>query len=317
MKIVVSEPIHDTAMEILRTVADVVVCKSPADMELGDADAVIVRAARLTRQQIENAPRLKVIGKHGVGVNAISVACARERGIPVVYTPSSNSNAVAEMAIGLMLAAARKLKSNDRMLMSGAGHLAPPSLNGLELTGKTLGLIGYGNIGSRVARIARYGFAMTVYVYAPSRSDEVLASAGLRRAESVAELCALSDFVSVHVPLTEKTRGMIGAAELAACRKNTIIINTARGGVVDEAALYAALAEGRIYAAASDVFTDEPAKPDNPLLSLDNFIGTLHVGANTEEALVRVGRDVAEDVIAVLQGRQPKHPYTGPAPADV
>ena len=206
------------------------------------------------------------------GVNAINVACARERGIPVVFTPTSNSNAVAELAISLMLAAARKLKGNDRMLMRGAERIVPPSLSGLELTGKTLGLVGYGHIGSCVARIA--------------------------------------------VPLTEETRGLIGAAELAACRKNAILVNTARGGVVDEAALYTALVEGKLFAAASDVFVDEPAQPDNPLLSLENFIGTLHMGASTEEALLRVGRDVAEDVIAVLQGREPRYLYKGPAPAD-
>ncbi len=316
MKIVVSEPIHATAMEMLKAAADVVQCKNPADMDLSDADAVIVRAAKVTRRQIENAPRLKVIGKHGVGVNAINVACARERGIPVVFTPTSNSNAVAELAISLMLAAARKLKGNDRMLMRGAERIVPPSLSGLELTGKTLGLVGYGHIGSCVARIAREGFAMRVHVYDPYLSDEALAAAGLARADSVAELCSVADFVSVHVPLTEETRGLIGAAELAACRKNAILVNTARGGVVDEAALYTALVEGKLFAAASDVFVDEPAQPDNPLLSLENFIGTLHMGASTEEALLRVGRDVAEDVIAVLQGREPRYLYKGPAPAD-
>lgn len=316
MKIVVSEPIHPQAMELLCGSANVVQCESPADMDLSDADAVIVRAARVTRKQIENAPRLKVIGKHGVGVNAINVACARERGIPVVFTPSSNSNAVAELAIGLMLASARKLKGNDRMLMRGAERIVPPSLSGLELTGKSLGLVGYGHIGSLVARMVKAGFAMTVRVYDPYLPDEVLAQAELERANSVAELCAASDFISVHVPLTEETRGLVGAAELAACRKNAVLVNTARGGVVDEDALHAALVEGRLFAAASDVFVDEPAQPDNPLLSLENFIGTLHMGASTEEALLRVGLDVAEDVLAVLQGREPKYPYNGPAPAD-
>lgn len=316
MKIVVSEPIHPQAMALLRESADVVQCANPAEMDLSEADAVIVRAARVTRKQIENAPLLKVIGKHGAGVNAINVACARERGIPVVFTPTSNSNAVAELAMGLMIAAARKLRGNDRMLMRGAERIVPPSLTGLELTGKSLGLVGYGHIGSRVARMAKAGFAMTVRVYDPYLSDEALSEAGLARANSVAELCSVSDFISVHVPLTEETRGLVGAAELAACGKNAILVNTARGGVVDEEALYAALAEGRIFAAASDVFVDEPAKPDNPLLSLENFIGTLHMGASTEEALLRVGQDVAGDVLTVLRGGEPKYPYKGPAPAD-
>ena len=314
MKIVLSEPIHPSAVARLSACAEVVQCARPEDLDLSDADAVIVRAAKVTRAHLEKARHLKVIGKHGVGVNAIDVACARELGIPVVYTPTANSNAVAELAIGHMLAAARRFRGNALMLARGATRLAPPELKGLEMTGKVLGLVGYGHIGSRVAEIARAAFSMQVHVYDPYLPDTVLAAQGLQRARTVRDLMALADFISVHVPLTDETRGLVGAEELALCKKTAILVNTARGGVVDEDALCAALKEGRIFAAASDVFVSEPARPDHPLLSLDNFSATLHVGATTEEALLRVGDTVAEDVLGVLKGRPPMHPYTGPAP---
>lgn len=314
MKIVLSEPIHPDAVAKLAAFGTVVQCGNPADLDLSDADAVIVRAARVTRAQLENAPRLKVVGKHGVGVNAIDVACCRERGIPVVFTPTSNSNAVAELALSLMLAAARRLKGNARLIARGATRITPPELTGLELTGKTLGLVGYGHIGSRVAAMAKAAFHMTVHVYDPYLKDEVLARDGLVRAASVVDLMKAADFVSVHVPLTEETRGLVGAEAFAHAKPTAIVVNTARGGVVDEDALLDALTTGKIFAAASDVFVNEPVAADSPLVALDNFTACLHVGATTEEALRRVGDDVVEDVLTVLRGGQPKHPYTGPAP---
>ena len=314
MKIILSEPIHQNAMAKLAAFGEVVLCDNPKELDLHDADAVIVRAAKVTRAQIENAPKLKVIGKHGVGINAINVACAREKGIPVVFTPTSNSNAVAELAVSMMLACARKLKANERLIARGATRLAPPQMIGLELTDKTLGLVGYGHIGSRVAAIVKAAFNMKVYVYDPYLRDEVIERDGLHRADTVEALMAVADFVSVHVPLTEETRGLVGKKALSCAKPTTIVVNTARGGVVNEDALYEALKNGTIFAAASDVFVEEPAAPDNKLFSLDNFIGSLHVGATTEEALLRVGDDVVEDVLAVLQGKPPRHPYTGPAP---
>ena len=308
MKIVVLEPIHAEAMRLLRGEAEVVAWDDPAKHDWSEADAVIVRAATVTREQITAAPKLKVIGKHGIGVNAIDVAAARERGIAVVYTPQGNVNSVAELVVSMMLAVSRNLFPGMAAIREGGARIAPPEQTGLELSGKALGLVGFGHIGSRVAAIAREGFGMDVHVFDPYLAPDRVPS-GVALHPTLEELLGLADYISVSVPLTASTRGLIGAAQLACCKKTAVLVNTARGGVVDEAALYAALAEGRLFGAACDVFEQEPPSAENPLFSLPCFIGSLHIGANTEEALSRVGRTVASDVLAVLNGREPRFPY--------
>ncbi|MDQ0359174.1 phosphoglycerate dehydrogenase-like enzyme [Rhodoplanes tepidamans] len=309
MQVIVTEPIHPVPLARLREEAEVVTWDDPGAADWSRADAVIVRAAAVTRDHIRAAPRLRAIGKHGVGVNAIDVAAARERGIAVVYTPTANVNSVAELVVGLILALARKLPGNMAALRAGATRLAPPELTGIELGGKTLGLVGLGRIARRTAEIARAGFGMTIAGYDPFVSAEAFAQAGIARHEALPTLLAAADVISVSVPWTPQTNGLIGAAELAACRPGALLVNTARGGVVDETALAAALAAGRLTGAACDVFEREPPPPDHPLLRAPNFVGTLHVGASTDAALRRVGDIVVRDVLAVLRGEPPEFPY--------
>lgn len=310
MQVIVTEPIHPVPLARLREAAEVVTWDDPEAADWSRADAVIVRAAPVTRDRIHAAPRLKAIGKHGVGVNAIDVAAARERGIAVVYTPTANVNSVAELAAGLILALARKLPGNMAALRAGATRLAPPELNGIELGGKTLGLVGLGRIARRTAEIARHGFGMVIAGYDPFVPPEVFTQAGIVRHDVLVPLLAAADVISVSVPYTPQTHGLIGAAELAACRPGALLVNTARGGVVDETALAEALAAGRLSGAACDVFELEPPAPDHPLLQQPNFVGTLHVGASTDAALRRVGDIVVRDVLAVLRGEPPEFPYT-------
>ncbi|NVO13200.1 MAG: hydroxyacid dehydrogenase [Rhodoplanes sp.] len=309
MQVVVTEPIHSAPLARLREAADVLTWDDPRSTDWSQADAVIVRAAVVTRSQILAAPRLKVIGKHGIGVNAIDVEAARERGVQVVYTPTANVNSVAELVVGFMLALARKLPANTRMLRAGASRISPPELTGVELGGKTLGLVGLGRISQRTADICRNGFGMDVAGYDPFVAPARFGELGIVHHAALGSLLAASDVISVSVPYTPRTHHLVGAAELALCRPGAILVNTARGGVVDEAALVDALRHGRLAAAACDVFETEPPRPDDPLLALPNFIGSLHVGAATDEALLRVGHTVVSDVLAVLRGEKPEFPY--------
>jgi D-3-phosphoglycerate dehydrogenase len=309
MQVIVTEPIHPAPLARLREAAEVLTWDDPRAADWSRADAVIVRAAPVTREKIMTAPRLKAIGKHGVGVNAIDVGAARERGIAVVYTPTANVNSVAELIVALTLALARKLPANMAAISAGATRLAPPELTGLELGGKTLGLVGLGRIARRTAEIARQGFGMEVVGYDPFVPSEAFAQTGIVRHGELASLIRAADVISVSVPYTPQTRGLIGAAELALCRPGALLINTARGGVVDETALAEALRAGPLGGAACDVFETEPPPPDHPLLRLPNFVGTLHVGASTDAALRRVGSIVVHDVLAVLRGEAPEFPY--------
>ncbi|MEA4989774.1 Hydroxypyruvate reductase [bioreactor metagenome] len=309
MRVHVIEPIDESAMRKLRAEAEVVAWDDPEKKDLSRADAVIVRAASVTREQILAAPGLKVIGKHGVGVNAIDLVTAKERGIPVVYTPLSNVNSVAELVFGFILATARKLRDNMEHIRRGAERIAPATLTGLEISGKSLGLVGFGNIGSRVAQIAVNGFGMEVHVYDPYMKAATAKERGVHLHETLESMLREADYISVSVPLTEATRGLIGSAQFACCKPTAVIVSTARGGVIDESALYEALARKTIYGAASDVFVQEPPTMENPLLQLPNFIGTLHIGGSTHESLVRVGNTVVDDVLAVLHGEKPLYPY--------
>jgi D-3-phosphoglycerate dehydrogenase / 2-oxoglutarate reductase len=273
------------------------------------ADAIITRTSPVGAADIDRARHLKVIGKHGVGVDNIAVAAARARGIPVVNTPGANGDAVAELVLGLALAAARHVVDGDRLLRRG--NVASASFpNGRELAGRRLGILGFGQVGRRVAALFARALRMPVAAYDPAVPAETIRAGGAAAAVSLAALLRESDVLSLHVPLTAATRGMIGAEELALVPEGSILVNAARGGVVDEVALAEALRRGRPAAAASDVFAIEPPPPDHPLLQLPNFIATPHLGAATEEALERVGFLVVDQVLEVPAGPPPRHPVT-------
>jgi len=277
---------------------------------LEDCDAVIVRSStRITAEALSRAKRLKVIGRAGVGVDNIDVAAATERGIAVLNAPSGNTISAAELTFALLLAAVRRVPAADRSMR--AGEWDRKSFNGIELYGKTLGLIGAGRIGGEVARRAR-AFGMRVIAYDPYINEERARALDLELLP-LDEVLGRADIVSLHVPLTETTAGLIGKRELALLRPGAFLVNAARGGVVDEQALYEALVEGRLAGAALDVYEQEPLPPDHPLRKLDNVVLTPHLGAATREAQQNVAIEIAEAVRAALVEGDLSHALNAPA----
>ena len=312
MRVHVTETIHETALKTLRDHVEVITWEDPAVRDLAEADGVIVRAAVVDRAMMEAAPNLRVIGKHGVGVDAIDVASARELGKVVTFTPHANMEGVAELAVTLMLDVSRQITRGHSQLRAGAYEkIAPRELTGVEMKDKTLGLVGLGRIGQRVGKICRDGFGMRLVGYDPFLPDALFRELGITKAATVDELLPQADYISISVPLTPETAGLIDGPRLALCKKTAILVNTARGGIVDEDALCDALQNGTIRAAASDVFAKEPISPENPLMALPNFVAMPHVGASTEESLIRMGETVVEDVLRVLRGEEPLYPFPG------
>ena len=264
-----------------------------------DADVLVVGLQKITEKVLDAAKRLRVIGRCGVGLDNIDLKAAGARGIPVVYTPGVNAQAVADLALGLMLALARKIPQADRMTKSAEWK----RIMGNDVWGKTLGICGLGQIGFNVAKRAR-GFDMNVIAYDLLENPCLAQEHGIRY-KSNAEILGESDFITLHLPLTPQTRGFIGIDDLRVMKKTAILVNTSRGGIVDEKALYAALKEGEIAGAALDVFEHEPPGK-TPLVELDNFIGTPHIGGITAEALGQIGMTVARDIVSVLKGQAPQ-----------
>lgn len=264
---------------------------------IAEADAVLVRSAtRITRDSLAKADRLKAIGRAGVGVDTIDVDAATERGIPVLTAPEGNTISAAELTMALLLGLARKVPGADRSMK--AGEWDKKSFTGTELYGKTLGLIGAGRIGGEVARRAR-GFGMRVVVYDPFLNAERARTLDVETAP-FDEVIERADVISAHVPLTDATRNLIGAAQIARMKKGVLLLNVARGGVVDEAALLDALKSGKVAGAALDVFETEPLPADHPFRSLPNVVLTPHLGASTAEAQHSVAIEIAGAVRAAL-----------------
>ncbi len=260
-------------------------------------DAVISRTVPLSARAIASCPTLKVISKHGVGVSNIDVAAATARGIPVYVTPGANAQSVAELTIALMLGAARKIALLDRE--TRAGHWLRAQ-DGLQLGGRTLGLVGFGQVGRRVAQVA-LALGMTVRAYDPALDENALPT-GVRRTATLDELLADTDVLSLHVPLTLRTRGLLGAREFARLRRGAIVVNTARGEVIDEAALLQALQEGQLFAAGLDTMAQEPLPANSALAAHPQVILTPHVGASTAAALDAMAAGAARIVLGWLRG---------------
>ena len=309
MKVHIFEPIHSKPLAMLRKHAEVIDWQDPNVKEIRDADAIIVRAAKVDRQMMEKAPNLKIIGKHGVGTDAIDVAAARELGKEVVYTPEANLESVAELVVAFMLTMARQIPYGYNQLRAGAyTAICPKELTGTELMEKTVGLVGVGRIGQRVAEILQKGFNVNTLGFDPFLTDEKFRELNIEKVDDIENLLPRADYISISVPLTSETTHLINAERLALCKPGAILVNTARGGVVDEGALYESLKSGALRAGASDVFKDEPLRKDSPLLSLKNFVAMPHVGASTEESLIRMGEAVVTDVLRVLKGEAPLNP---------
>lgn len=245
------------------------------------------------------ADRLRVIARYGTGVDRVDLEAARARGIVVTNTPGVNSVSVAELTIGFMLALARTIPQANAATHAGQW----PRLSGISLSGKVVGLVGLGAIGREVARRLQ-NFGCALLAYDPLATDEEAAQMGVSLC-SLDELVCRADFLSLHVPLLPETRSMVNAAFLAKMKAGSILINTARGALIDEAALYAALQSGHLFGAALDCFQDEPPGADNPLLGLPQVIATPHLGANTDDAANGMGWGALTNCLAVLRGEAP------------
>ncbi|HEY1298708.1 MAG TPA: phosphoglycerate dehydrogenase [Chloroflexota bacterium] len=311
--VLVADPIAEDGLALLRPRARVeLVAGDRAALEqlLPTADALLVRSeTRVTAALIDTAPRLRVIGRAGAGVDTIDVDAATARGIVVVNAPGGNSVAAAEHALALMFALVRRVSAADASMKRGEWRRA--AYVGSELTGKTLGLIGLGRVGSEVARRA-LGLDMRVLVYDPYVPDEHIQHLGLEPSE-LESLLQNVDIVSVHVPLTEATRGIVNASRIALMRPGTFLINCARGGLVDEHALLAALDAGHLAGAGVDVYASEPVAADDPLPRHPRVVATPHLGASTIEAQAQVATQVAAEVLAVLDGRPAQFAVNAPS----
>jgi D-3-phosphoglycerate dehydrogenase / 2-oxoglutarate reductase len=315
-KVLVSDPISEAGIEKLRAIpgveVDVKLGLKPDELRsiIGDYAALAVRSeTKVTAEIIAAAEKLQIIGRAGVGVDNIDVTAATQKGIVVVNSPEGNTLAAAELAVALLLALARKIPQADASLR--AGKWERKKFVGTEIYGKTVGVIGLGKIGRSVAQRMK-AFETTVIAYDPFATAESARRMGVEPV-SLEEIYRRSDFITVHVPLNNDTRGMIGAAQLAQMKDGVRIINCARGGIVDETGLADAIRSGKVGGAAFDVFSKEPPEPDNPLLTLAENVITPHLGASTEEAQVNVAIDISEQIADVLQGKPARSAVNLPA----
>lgn len=305
-KVVITQRLHDKGMELLEQHAQAVVAGTgnPRELDpfLADADGLIIRIGSIDRQGLLAAKNLKVIGRPGVGVDDVDVATCTELGIPVVIVPGANTRSVAEHAMLLMFATAKDLLRSDQETRRGNFGIRS-SFKAYELKGRTLGLIGGGAIGSEFGRMAQ-GIGMNVMVYDPFLKKDDVEARGWRHVANLDDLYREADVISIHVPLPEQTRNMIGDREFGLMKKDAILINCARGGIIDEDALYRALKENRIHGAGTDVLAKEPFDTTSPLMSLDNFVLTPHMAGQTKEAAAGVATGAVEGVLAVIRGEK-------------
>lgn len=303
MKVLVTERLSAAGVERLREHVEVDERLDLAPEQLataiGDYDALIVRSAtKVTAEVLERGENLKVVGRAGIGLDNVDVDAATKQGVLVVNAPQSNVLSAAEHTMALLLAQARNIPQAHAALAGGSWERE--RWQGVELHGKTLGIVGVGKVGTLVAQRAS-AFGMRVMAYDPYVTPARAAQMGVTLVETVAEVCRRADFLTIHLPKTKETVGIIGARELAEVKPGVRIINTARGGLIDESALLKALKDGRVAGAAIDVFESEPIET-HPLFELDNVVVTPHLGASTAEAQDKAGLAIAEQVLLALRG---------------
>jgi D-3-phosphoglycerate dehydrogenase len=313
-RVLVTDPIAAEGIDRLRSAATVELHRHPSSEALlqliAEADALVVRSeTRVTAEVIGAGRRLKVIGRAGVGVDNIDVAAATRSGVIVVNSAEGNTIAAAEHTVAMLLSLSRNIPAADASLRRGEWRRG--DFVGVEIYNKTLGVVGLGKIGREVARRCR-GLGMRVLASDAFVTPEQAERAGVELV-ALEELLQRSDYISVHTPLTRETRGMLGEQQFAMMQPGVRVINCARGGIVDEAALLQAVESGRVAGAALDVFGQEPPPSDLPLLRHPRIVVTPHLGASTQEAQVNVALDVADQVLAVLQGRPPRSAVNMPA----
>lgn len=308
-KVYLAETIHPEADKKLREYAEIV---DNFD-HIEELDAIFLRVHRLNRDQISRAKKCKVIARHGVGMDNLDVAACREFGIPITYTPGANSYSVAEFGFTMALSLMRNLYVTEYIQKTkGFKELGPASLRGNETQGKVIGIVGaFGRVGQYTAQMYKGAFGCRVIGHDPWASAEKMKERGIEKVETVEELVSMCDIVHISCPLTDETAGMFNEEMFRRFKKGAILINTARGPIVDENALYDALTNGTLRACGSDVFCDEANSFNSPLNKLDNFIGFPHVAANTHESMYKMAMWAVDDLIAVLEGRKPRFLYTG------
>jgi D-3-phosphoglycerate dehydrogenase len=293
--------LEDLVGEVVYNAAERPLSSAEVARLLRDVDAYIAGLDTIDRAALDGANRLRVIARYGVGMDSVDLDAARERGIVVTNTPGANSVSVAELALALILTLARSLPE----AMEATRHQRWPRIPGVSLEGKTIGIIGFGSIGKKLAlRLA--GFDCRILAYDPN-PDAEYASAHHVELQSLDETLRQADFVSLHLPLLPETRGMVDDKFLAKTKKGAYLVNTSRGDVVEEGALVEALKSGHLSGAALDTFKIEPPGPGNPLLGLSQVIATPHLGAQTDGAINRMGWMALRDCLAVLRGESPLH----------
>lgn len=303
-KVVLSHALYKDGMEALQGKAQTVITDNGNSDEiigeLSDADAFILRIGKIDRSAMMASRRLKVIARPGVGVDSIDMAAATELGIPVVIAPGCNTRSVAEHALALMFATAKNLVDSDIETRKGNFQVRE-KYAAVELYGRTAGIVGFGNIGREVARLCT-ALGLKVCAYDPFVPNSVIEQAGYGYFTELAELLAASDLVSLHIPLTPETRGIIGVSQLQLMKPSAFLINCSRGGLIDEDALYTALQSGQIAGAGLDVLEVEPMQAGHPLFALSSVVVTPHLAAQTREATARGVTMAVEGTLAVLQG---------------
>ncbi len=304
-RVLVKEKIAAAGVELLKEHFEVDVVTDMSDEtfkeRINEYDAVIIRSAsKLTADVLEPANRLKVIGRAGSGVDNVDVKVATKKGIVVANAPDSNSLAVAELTLGLLFSMVRHIAQADAS--TKAGKWEKSKFKGEELTDKVLGLIGFGRIGALVAQRAK-GLRLDVIAYDPYVSAERFREMGVEQAETPDEVYAKADYITIHLPKTAETAGFVDAEAIAKMKDGVRLVNCARGGIVDEAALLEGLRSGKVASAALDVFSKEPLPEDSPFRALDNVVLTPHLGASTGEAQDKAGVTIAEQVAAGLLGQ--------------
>jgi len=309
--VILNAILHPDARNLLFSALDIKVYESfDRDEVLGrlpQAQAIILGGIRMGPAEMDLGEQLEVIGRHGMGIDNIDLAAATERRLPVTHTPEGPTESTAEHTLMLILAAACRLSQFDRAVRSGGFRVQDDQANmGYELRGKTLGVIGFGRIGRRVAQMCRDALDMTILIHDPYQSAAEIEAWGATPVADLVEMAAQVDVLSAHVPLTEQTRHLINRDVIRAMKPAGILVNMARGPVLDEAALIDALHDGLLGAVGLDVFDPEPPELDNPLFEIERVVLTPHTGSFTYEGRRLMGVTVVQDVLDALGGKRPR-----------
>ncbi|RQD71202.1 MAG: hydroxyacid dehydrogenase [Tindallia sp. MSAO_Bac2] len=309
-KVFLTEAINPRGIELLRTKAEVILGTdtNPDTIikEAQECEAILIRSAKISREIIEKLPKLRIIAKHGIGTDNIDLGAATEKGVMVVNAPEANINSVAEHALAMIMTVSKNMLFLDKKVRKGEFGARNKYLC-TEVKGKTVGLIGYGRI-SRILAGKLKALDVKILAYDAFAGEDVKKAAaenGTVMVDSAEEIYQQSDFVSIHIPLTEETRNMISGKELSMMKPNAFLINVARGGIVDEEALYDALKDRKIAGAALDVFEKEPPGVENPLFELENLVVSPHNAALTHEAMIAMAVDSSQGIVDFFLEQQP------------